>query len=254
VLLAPTLVSFAWFTIFGNTALEIDGVVDEVNEVGEDVGMFALLENLGIPAGLVTGLSVLTIFVVVVFFVTSSDSGSFVIDMLTSGGDLHPAVQTRVFWAVTEGAVAAALLLAGGDRRARGAAGRRHRGRLPVRDRAGVRHLVAAQGAARGGAAGRARAATRPARDDPRGHPQEREQRERELELKAKELDLREQELEQWEEELAANGGRPLDVFGWRTVRARPTRPRPRSLTRPGRPLTGPARTRAAGHVPPGVA
>jgi choline/glycine/proline betaine transport protein len=115
VLVAPTLASFAWFTIFGNTALGIDAVIDEVNEFGENVSMFALLENLGVAAPLVTGLSLLTIFVIVVFFVTSSDSGSFVIDMLTSGGDLDPAVQTRVFWAVTEGAVAATLLLAAGE-------------------------------------------------------------------------------------------------------------------------------------------
>jgi choline/glycine/proline betaine transport protein len=115
VLIAPTLVSFAWFTVFGNTAIDIPAVVDEVNESGESVGMFALLENLALPAGLVTGLSLLTIFVIVVFFVTSSDSGSFVVDMLTSGGDLDPAVQTRVFWAIAEGAVAATLLLAAGE-------------------------------------------------------------------------------------------------------------------------------------------
>jgi choline/glycine/proline betaine transport protein len=113
VLLAPTAASFAWFTIFGNTALQNQAVIDEVNEVGEDVGMFALIENLPIPGGLVTAMSLLVIFVVTVFFVTSSDSGSFVVDMLTSGGDLHPAVETRVFWAISEGAVAAALLLAG---------------------------------------------------------------------------------------------------------------------------------------------
>ncbi len=114
VLLAPTLASFAWFTIFGNTALGLQPVIDEVNEAGESVAMFALIENLGLPAGLVTGMSLLVIFVVVVFFITSSDSGSFVVDMLTSGGDLDPAVETRVFWAVSEGAVAAALLLLGG--------------------------------------------------------------------------------------------------------------------------------------------
>jgi choline/glycine/proline betaine transport protein len=113
VLLAPTLASFAWFTIFGNTALGLDPVIDEVNELGEDVAMFALIENLGLPGGVVTALSLLVILVVAVFFVTSSDSGSFVVDMLTSGGDLDPAVETRVFWAVTEGLVAAALLLAG---------------------------------------------------------------------------------------------------------------------------------------------
>jgi choline/glycine/proline betaine transport protein len=115
VLVAPTLASFAWFTIFGNTALSIPAVADEVNEFGESVSMFALLENLGLPAGIVTGLSLLTVFVIVVFFVTSSDSGSFVVDMLTSGGDLDPAVQTRVFWAISEGAIAATLLLAVGE-------------------------------------------------------------------------------------------------------------------------------------------
>jgi choline/glycine/proline betaine transport protein len=115
VLLAPTLASFAWFTIFGNTALQLQPVIDEVNELGEDVAMFALIENLGLPGGMVTALSLLVIVVVTVFFITSSDSGSFVVDMLTSGGDLDPAVETRVFWAISEGAVAAALLLLGGD-------------------------------------------------------------------------------------------------------------------------------------------
>jgi choline/glycine/proline betaine transport protein len=115
VLVAPTLASFAWFTVFGNTAIGIPAVSEQVNEFGEAVAMFALIENLGLPAGFVTGLSLLTIFVIVVFFVTSSDSGSFVVDMLTSGGDLDPAVQTRVFWAITEGAVAATLLLAAGE-------------------------------------------------------------------------------------------------------------------------------------------
>jgi choline/glycine/proline betaine transport protein len=113
VLIAPTLASFAWFTIFGNTALELQPVIDEVNELGEDVAMFALLENLALPGAAVTGLSLLVIAVVTIFFVTSSDSGSFVLDMLTSGGDLDPAVETRVFWAVTEGLVAMTLLLAG---------------------------------------------------------------------------------------------------------------------------------------------
>jgi choline/glycine/proline betaine transport protein len=114
VLLAPTLASFAWFTIFGNSALQLQPVIDEVNELGEDVAMFALIENLGLPGALVTAVSLLVIVVVVVFFITSSDSGSFVVDMLTSGGDLDPAVETRVFWAVTEGLVAGALLLVGG--------------------------------------------------------------------------------------------------------------------------------------------
>jgi len=52
--------------------------------------------------------------VVATFFVTSSDSGSFVVDVLTSGGHPDPPIWQRVFWAVTEGAIAAVLLLTGG--------------------------------------------------------------------------------------------------------------------------------------------
>jgi choline/glycine/proline betaine transport protein len=213
VLVAPTVVSFAWFTIFGNTALGIDAVVDEVNEVGEDVGMFALLENLGLPGGLVTALSLLTIFVVVVFFVTSSDSGSYVIDMLTSGGDLHPAVQTRVFWAVTEGAVAAALLLAGGTAALDGLQAGAVAAGFPF-----AIVLVFATWSLLRGLRQEVPRAPKQRREGglpatiPEATRQEREQRERELELKAKELDLRERELVQWEAELemAGNGdGRP---------------------------------------------
>jgi choline/glycine/proline betaine transport protein len=64
------------------------------------------------PAG--TLLSIVAIFLIVVFFVTSSDSGSYVVDMLASGGDPNPPVWSRVMWAILEGLVAAALLLASG--------------------------------------------------------------------------------------------------------------------------------------------
>ena len=207
VLLAPTLVSFAWFTIFGNSALETEGVVDEVMELGTDVGMFALIDNLGVPGGLATVLSILVIFVVVVFFVTSSDSGSFVIDMLTSGGDLHPAVQTRVFWAITEGAVAAALLLAGGTAGLEGLQAGAVAAGFPF----AIVLVFATWSLLRGlraevPRASRSRRGGLPA-TIPEATRQEREQRARELELRAKELDLRAQELEQWEEELATTGG-----------------------------------------------
>src|SRR5690606_41901152 len=62
-------------------------------------------------SGLVTGIASL---IVVLFFVTSSDSGSLVVDMLSSGGDVDPPVWSRVLWSVLEGALAAALMLAGG--------------------------------------------------------------------------------------------------------------------------------------------
>ena len=118
VLLVPSLVSFLWFTVMGNTAIQFqaEGVTDvygaiEAADWDASVAMFEFLE--AFPLATVT--SVLTILVVIFFFVTSSDSGSFVIDILTSGGNPDPPVATRVFWAVSEGVVAAILLLAGGE-------------------------------------------------------------------------------------------------------------------------------------------
>lgn len=113
VLIVPTLISCLWFTVFGWSALTLDaqspGLVAAVQ--GDNaIGIYALLERL--PASEWT--SLLAALVVAIFFVTSSDSGSFVVDMLTSGGHPDPPVAQRVFWAVSEGVVAAVLLLAGG--------------------------------------------------------------------------------------------------------------------------------------------
>jgi choline/glycine/proline betaine transport protein len=114
VLLVPTVVTFVWFTVFGSSALHIElfgggGIAAAVQE-DTATSVYALLRHL--PVASVT--SVLTVVVVISFFVTSSDSGSFVVDMLTSGGHPNPPVWQRVFWALMEGAIAAALLLAGG--------------------------------------------------------------------------------------------------------------------------------------------
>jgi choline/glycine/proline betaine transport protein len=114
VLFVPAAVSFAWFTVFGNTALsfELQGVADIAGPTFEDpsFALFALLEQFPLPA--IT--STIAIFVIAIFFVTSSDSASFVIDMIASGGDPDPPRSHRVFWALSEGVVAAILLLAGG--------------------------------------------------------------------------------------------------------------------------------------------
>ncbi len=114
VLLVPSAFTFLWFTVFGNTALELQmaGAADIVSAVNADVAvaLFKFLENLpfaSISMGLAT-------ILVVTFFVTSSDSGSLVIDIITSGGQEEPPVWQRIFWALTEGVVAALLLLAGG--------------------------------------------------------------------------------------------------------------------------------------------
>jgi choline/glycine/proline betaine transport protein len=114
VLLVPTFITFLWITIFGNTALYIEmfggGGISKAVQENIPVSLFVLLENF--PLGLVT--SSLSILVIITFFVTSSDSGSMVIDIITSGGNPNPPVISRLFWAIMEGAVAAALLLGGG--------------------------------------------------------------------------------------------------------------------------------------------
>lgn len=114
VLLVPTLVTFVWITVFGNSALYIDmfgggGIAKAVQE-NVPVSLFVLLEHF--PFSSVT--SVLGIIVVITFFVTSSDSGSLVIDIITANGNPDPPTPQRVFWALMEGAVAAALLYGGG--------------------------------------------------------------------------------------------------------------------------------------------
>ncbi|MFU8812672.1 MAG: BCCT family transporter [Balneolaceae bacterium] len=114
VLIVPTIVTFLWMSGFGGTALflETTGVAEIASAVEADqtTSLFILLNEF--PLGMVT--SFLAIVLVLSFFVTSSDSGSLVIDNLTSGGKMNSPVGQRVFWASTEGAVAAVLLLGGG--------------------------------------------------------------------------------------------------------------------------------------------
>ncbi len=76
--------------------------------------LFALLDGLFGGTALVAITAGIATLCIILFFVTSSDSASMVIDILASGGNPDPPVGTRLFWAVTEGAVAAALLVAGG--------------------------------------------------------------------------------------------------------------------------------------------
>ncbi|MGH8073535.1 MAG: BCCT family transporter [Lysobacter sp.] len=115
VLLVPLGFTFLWMTVFGDTAIHmvmvegITGLADAV-AADESVALFRFLEEL--PFSSIS--SLLATILVVTFFVTSSDSGSLVIDLLTSGGADDSPTWQRVFWSVLEGGVAAALLLAGG--------------------------------------------------------------------------------------------------------------------------------------------
>ncbi len=114
-LLAPVGASIAWFSIFGGSALYY--IVETGNEPLAEAGtvdaMFVLLDQLPLAHSATIFLSLVGVLVVTIFFATSSDSGSLVVDMLTNGGDPHPIWQQRMFWAITEGAVAAILLVAG---------------------------------------------------------------------------------------------------------------------------------------------
>ena len=121
VLLIPITILFLWFTAFGGSAvhMELMAAVDPniaspglVEAVRADTGsaIFKLMESYPLTAAL----NGLIVVMIVLWFVTSSDSASFVIDMLTSGGDTNPPKIQRLFWAGTEGVIAAVLLAAGG--------------------------------------------------------------------------------------------------------------------------------------------
>ncbi|MEB8388049.1 BCCT family transporter [Rhodobacteraceae bacterium KMM 6894] len=112
VLLIPSMVCVMWMSIFGGTA--IHQVVTDGFTGAQDAGLpLQLFKMLGeLPLSSIT--SFIGIILVIVFFVTSSDSGSLVIDTITAGGKVDAPVAQRVFWCLFEGAVAIALLIGGG--------------------------------------------------------------------------------------------------------------------------------------------
>lgn len=114
VLFIPTAVIVIWMAIFGGIA--IDQVANKVGEIGmnglKDITLSLFHTYDALPMS--TVLSVVSIGLIMVFFITSSDSGSLVIDSITSGGKVDAPVPQRVFWAVMGGAIAAVLLWVGG--------------------------------------------------------------------------------------------------------------------------------------------
>jgi len=115
VLIIPTIITAFWMSGFGGTALE--QVQNDVGVLGSkgltevSLAMFQALENISLSA--IT--SFIGITLVLTFFVTSSDSGSLVIDSITSGGKTDAPKAQRIFWAVTEGSIAGVLLFVGGE-------------------------------------------------------------------------------------------------------------------------------------------
>ena len=114
-LFAPVGASMVWLAVFGDSALEhvLANPDHPLATADAETAIFVLIDGLPVPQILALLASVLAIIVVVLFFATSSDSGSLVVDILTNGGDPHPRWQQRLFWAVLEGVIAAVLLGAG---------------------------------------------------------------------------------------------------------------------------------------------
>lgn len=115
ILLVPAGFTLFWMTVFGDTAIYyilIDGMTDFGITIENDVAqaLFVFLEEL--PISNIT--SILALLMVVIFFVTSADSGALVLDILSSKEGMHSPVWQRIFWSALTGVVAIALLLADG--------------------------------------------------------------------------------------------------------------------------------------------
>jgi choline/glycine/proline betaine transport protein len=114
VLIAPTLFNLLWMTAFGNTAIWLDthAAMGKLAQTATNVDALLFRFFDFFPG--TTALSWLAIVLIAVFFVTSADSGAFVIDTIASRGATHSPVWQRLFWAAVLGATAAILMLAGG--------------------------------------------------------------------------------------------------------------------------------------------
>ncbi|WP_415844430.1 BCCT family transporter [Stutzerimonas zhaodongensis] len=112
VLIVPSAVCILWMSIFSGVAFDqyINDGYRAVADAALEVKLFAMFDLLPFTQAM----SLLGIVLVAIFFITSSDSGSLVIDTITSGGKDDGPIPQRVFWCIFEGLVAVALLLGGG--------------------------------------------------------------------------------------------------------------------------------------------
>ncbi len=128
VLLVPSVVSVIWFGIFGGAAFHVQQeadkagtpglvtMVDGAPSINFDGALFDLIKNLGMPGWLTAAVIVLAMVLVAIFFVTGADAASIVMGSLSSNGAEHPRRGVVIFWGSLTGAVAAVMLLAGGDK------------------------------------------------------------------------------------------------------------------------------------------
>lgn len=113
-LIVPTLLTFLWFSVFGGAAffLELNQQAGIAQSVSQDisVGLFKLYTYFPLE----TGLTLITVLLLGVFFITSADSATYVLSMMTSNGNLFPPASKKIIWGLIESTTAAILLLSGG--------------------------------------------------------------------------------------------------------------------------------------------
>ena len=114
ILLAPSLLCFIWFTIMGGSAIYVErfgaGGIAAATFAEVSSAPFAMFSNFPMSGLLTVAAMILTS----IFFITSADSSTYVVSMMTAGGDLEPKTGLRIFWGVVAGVIAAMLLLSGG--------------------------------------------------------------------------------------------------------------------------------------------
>jgi choline/carnitine/betaine transport len=127
VLLVPSVVSVIWFGIFGGTAFHVQQEADKAGtpglvttaggtpSVNFDGALFDLVKNLGMPVWATAAVIVLAMVLVAIFFITGADAASIVMGSLSSNGTEEPRRGVVIFWGTLTGAVAAVMLLAGGN-------------------------------------------------------------------------------------------------------------------------------------------
>lgn len=115
VLLVPSLFSAFWFSIFGGTAISLEmfdqaGLKEVIEIQGKEVALFTLLEQF--PMGAL--MSMIALFLIATFFITSADSATFILGTLTTNGSLNPSNSVKFTWGIVQSVAAAVLLWSGG--------------------------------------------------------------------------------------------------------------------------------------------
>ncbi|MFC4386957.1 BCCT family transporter [Gracilibacillus marinus] len=114
VLIVPSILAIIWFTTFGGTGLliEMEGIanIGELVNSQVELALFAMLGEL--PLSFITNL--LAIILILIFFITSADSASFVLGSMTSNGDLEPKTSVKLIWGFLIAGAASVLLFSGG--------------------------------------------------------------------------------------------------------------------------------------------